>query len=206
VDTDCSYASNDTACTYACGVLVNAAAATKLQAAIANANATVCPEFTAAGCKDGPPPCAPPIAGGLAACVSGVCKAFPPAAWDSFSIVRSDTDSYGVPPTCAPGGACTLWTLTPDGKLSVVDAKGSHAVAMASSDFATVDAVLRSTTFRQESTTGWTCSAAPGGTFVSFDVARGGSGEMTGFDVSGCALAGPAGNDAKTLYDVIKAY
>jgi hypothetical protein len=207
-DSDCVYLSNDTDCSRGCGHLANQAGKATIDAAIARANGTACVGFAKDGCTSYALPCAPPLSAGLTACVSGTCKAFPPAAWTSFAIDENTgtTNVIATPPSCAPGGACRLWTLTPDAKVNVVDAKGTHTATLSAADFATVDAVLRSESFRGSTQAASSCAAVPSGnaTWVSFDVSWGTA--TIGMDETGCVVTGPAGNDAKKVYDVIKGY
>jgi hypothetical protein len=58
--------------------------------------------------------------------------------------------------------------------------------------------------FRQNEMTGFMCASSPGGQVISFDESR--SGGLTGQDVTGCVLTGPAGNGMQALFDVVKTY
>jgi acyl-CoA reductase-like NAD-dependent aldehyde dehydrogenase len=69
-DEDCVVVWTTTDCSDTCSVLVSRAGAEKVQAAIDEANATVCLGFSDAGCRIVRPPCAPPPRW---ACLSGTC-------------------------------------------------------------------------------------------------------------------------------------
>ncbi len=71
---DCEQVPIDTDCHFACGALISKADETKLQAVIAEQNATTCKTYAADGCKRIEPPCIPPQA---FACVSGRCASVP---------------------------------------------------------------------------------------------------------------------------------
>jgi hypothetical protein len=75
-DDDCRVVWLSTDCTDNCSVLTSRAIAERIQAAIDEANATLCPGFQEAGCKRVVPPCAPPPPWG---CVGGVCSIVQPS-------------------------------------------------------------------------------------------------------------------------------
>jgi hypothetical protein len=140
------------------------------------------------------------------ACLNGTCADFLPAAWESFSLDQQPGASgFSTPPSCTAGTSCTLWTVTADARVAVTDAQGTHAATLSASDFATVDGILRSVSFRQDLETGFNCDPSPGGQVISFDETRTGGG-TEGTEVTGCVLTGPSGNGPQALYDVVKAY
>jgi hypothetical protein len=207
-DSDCIVGPAGTDCTAACsGPITTQAGASALQAAIDQVNATTCATYKSDGCpRPGALPCASGPMG--VACVQGMCANFPPAAWTSFAFDQQPgANGFSTPPMCAPGATCSLWTVTPDAHVAVVDPQGTHEAMLSATDFATVDGVMRSMAFRQGEMEGFGnfgCDPTPGGQVVSFDVSRGGG--LQGQDVSGCVLGGPAGNELQTIFDVVKAY
>jgi hypothetical protein len=204
-DSDCTVGPASSDCTFGCsGPVTTATGASAIQAAIDHANSTACSDFKRDGC---PPPLPPPCPSGPmgAACLNGTCADFPPAAWESFSLDQQPGASgFTTPPSCTAKTSCTLWTVTADARVAVTDAQGTHQATLSASDFATVDGILRSVSFRQDLESGFSCDPSPGGQVISFDVTRNGGSE--GMDVSGCVLTGPSGNDPQALYDVVKAY
>jgi hypothetical protein len=73
-DDDCRIVWRATQCSDNCSTLTTRTIEEKIKAAIAEANATVCVEFRAAGCKLILPPCAPPSP---PVCAMGMCSAKP---------------------------------------------------------------------------------------------------------------------------------
>jgi hypothetical protein len=202
-DADCAVGAFSSSCSFGCSPpITTRAGATALQETIERLNATTCATFAEKVC---PPPAQPACDSFVptAACVEGTCTSFPPAAWESFSIEEGN-DPESLPLTCAPGGSCTLWTLTPYAQLTVTDPQGMHQATMSAADFATVDGILRGEKFRQDAVTGFTCPVSSATVIVMFATTRGGAGN--GGDVTGCVLGGPAGTGAVTLYDVMTAY
>jgi hypothetical protein len=207
-DSDCVVGPAGTDCTPACsGPITTQAGASALQAAIDQVNATTCVTFKKDAC---PAPGFPPCASGPMglACVQGMCANFPPAAWTSFAFDQQPgANGFSTPPMCAPGATCSLWTVTPDAHVAVIDPQGTHDATLSATDFAAVDGVMRSMAFRQGEMDGFAdfaCDSTPGGQVVSFDVSRGTG--LQGQDVSGCVLGGPTGNGLQTIFDVIKTY
>jgi len=206
IDSDCTVAPAGSDCTGACnGPVTTLAGAASIQSAIDHVNATICATFKDESCflpAGGVCPSGPL---GVA-CVQGTCKNFPPAAWVSFTFAQQPGSvGFSSPPSCAAGTSCTLWTVTPYAHVSVVDSLGTHEATMSTSDFATIDGILRSMSFRQGEMTGFTCDPSPGGQVISFDESRGGG--VEGWDVTGCVLGGPSGNGGvQALFDVVKGY
>ncbi len=204
-DSDCTVGAASTDCTSACsGPVTTSTGASAIQAAIDHANSTACSVYKRDGC---PPPLGLPCPSGPlgVACLNGTCADFPPAAWQSFSLDQQPGASgFSTPPSCTAGTSCTLWTVTPDARVAVTDAQGTHQAMLSASDFATVDGILRSVSFRQDVQTGFNCDPSPGGQVISFEEMRGSGTE--GMDVSGCVLTGPSGNGPQALYDILKAY
>jgi hypothetical protein len=205
-DSECVFVSNSTNCSFGCGVLLSKAGSAKLACAIDQANATVCANFTQDGCRPIVPPCVAPAACGLGACVTGQCQDFPPAAWDSLTVDEHSGNSISLPPRCSPGGSCSLWTVTPDARVVVVNAAGTHTATMSPADFATADSILRSEPFRRRVVSASTCDPSSGGPTIVFEVTHGGSPCLIGLDVSGCVLVGPTGNDAQRLFNTVTPY
>jgi hypothetical protein len=205
-DSECAFVSNSTKCSFGCGVLLSQAGAAKLACAIDQANATVCANFIQDGCRPLVPPCPPPAACGLGACVAGQCQSFPPAAWDSLTVDEHSGNGISLPPRCSPGGSCSLWTVTPDARVVVVNAAGTHTATISPADFATADSILRSEPFRRRVVSASTCDPPSGGPTIVFEVTRGGSTCLIGLDVSGCVLVGPTGNDAQRLFNTVTPY
>ncbi len=206
-DDDCTLAPNATVCTTGCGVLLNRAGAARVKAAVDSVNTTTCGSFEANGCFNADPPCLPPVGG--AACVASKCAAFPPAAWGSFSVQQAPAGTVrSTWPSCPPATSCTSWELTPDGAIVVTSPTGIGAKVLAAGDFATVDGILKSLTFRQSEISGFDCATNANATAVVwFNVGR--AIGTTGHDVTGCVLASARGattSDARRVYDVISAY
>jgi hypothetical protein len=205
IDSDCTVAPAGSDCTGACnGPITTLAGAASIQSAIEHVNATICATFKDENCS--PPAGGACPSGSLGvACVQGTCKDFPPAAWVSFAFSQQPgAVGFSSPPSCTAGTSCTLWTVTPYAHVSVVDSLGTHEATMSTSDFATVDGILRSMSFRQSEMTGFTCDPSPGGQVISFDDSRGV--DIEGWDATGCVLAGPSGNGIQALFDVVKGY
>ena len=207
-DDDCSWIDNSTDCSAACGgEVLNGVGAAAVASAVAQAGATACRDFRKDGCTVMYPPCPPPRAGGTASCLNGVCASFPPAAWISASLeVQPGADpgwSSSSLSCSAPG--CTLWTVTPDGQVLVSLGGAMHAATLTSTDFATVDGILRDPTFRAIGVTiDPGCASPTGNGLADFTIAR--SNVTIGFEVSGCIDSGPAGNDFLQLYEVFQSY
>ena len=207
-DYDCVVGPAGTDCSPACsGPITSQAGAAALQSAIDQVNATTCATFKQDGCPaPGFPPCAVGPLG--VACVQGMCADFPPAAWTSFTFAEEPAGSgLSSPPSCTPGGSCSVWTVTPDAHVAVIDPQGTHEATLSTSDFATVDGVMRSMSFRQGEMTNFTsfmCASASGAQAVTYAISRG-VGLVTE-DVTGCVLGGPAGNGLQTIFDVVKTY
>jgi len=204
-DSDCTVGPAGSDCSAACsGPITTHAGAAAIQSTIDQVNATTCATSKKEGC---PPPIEPPCTPGPlgVACVQGACANFPPAAWVSFAFDQQPgAVGFSTPPSCAAGSTCSLWTVTPDAHVAVIDPQGTHAATLSATDFATVDGIMRSMAFRQSEMTGVVCDPSPGGQVISFDESR--SGAEEGQDVTGCVLAGPSGNGMQRLYDVVKAY
>jgi hypothetical protein len=113
-------------------------------------------------------------------------------------------NGFSTPPSCAAGTNCSLWTITPNAHVAVINPQGTHDATLSTSDFATVDGIMRSMSFRQGEMTGFMCDPSPGGQIISFDESR--TGGVEGQDVTGCVLTGPSGNALQTLFNVVKGY
>jgi hypothetical protein len=205
IDSDCTVGPAGSDCSFACnGPITTLAGAASIQSAIEHVNATICATFKDESCPHpGPAPCPSGPLG--VACVQGTCKDFPPAAWVSFAFSQQPgAVGFSSPPSCAAGTSCTLWTVTPYAHVSVIDSRGTHEATMSTSDFATIDGILRSMSFRQGEMTGFMCDPSPGGQVISFDDSRGIA--IEGWDATGCVLAGPSGNGLQAIFDVVKGY
>jgi hypothetical protein len=206
-DDDCLLLQGDPAsCVPGCGQIVNTAGAALVQSAASSASVmTLCAQFSAQGCQVAQPPCA--FAGPAAQCVAGACTAGYPAAWSTLAV-ESDTSgaSLGFPLQCE-GTSCTLWTVTPDATVTTQEPSGATKTAtLTSADFATLDGILRDTTFRQAQLTQQLgCDAAVGSQHVTVEIDRPDAGGSTE-DVSGCITGGPSGNDWDQIYDVLQNY
>jgi hypothetical protein len=207
-DSDCTPGGGFVSCLSGCGSpLTTTAGEAVIQKAVDLDNTTTCARYAAMGCPPPEPlPCVYSSFLGVA-CVEGKCAEFPPAAWTSFAFDEQPaTSGYSIPPMCAAGTTCSLWTVTPDAKVAVVDPQGTHDATLSTADFATVDGILRSMAFRQNSNSnsGFMCGVHPSGTQgVAFDQSRGG--RIQGVDVTGCVFA-TSGNDLQTLFDIVKTY
>jgi hypothetical protein len=203
-DADCVFFDASPSCAIRCGgEVVSRSGAGTLGAAVSDIERTVCtPE-----CAETYPPCPPRPT--WAACLDGACRSFPPEAWDALSLelVNADPGSGSVPLTCA-GTGCTLWTVTPDGRVTIVRNGSTSTSTLSATDFALVDGTLRSMDFRR-----WEASFYPrdcsGDTKaepqLELDL-RTASGEV-GMNVTGCTLAGPGMTDVlSTLVSVITAH
>lgn len=206
-DADCVIANGGSNCTSSCGgQVVSTSTAQMIQVAIDRVNADVCKAFVDQGCTLIQPPCpAPPS---RAACVDGQCTRFPPANWVSFALDEgrgADSTYSQTPASCTTGHDCTLWKVTPDGSIAKSTSGVPSSAKLSSADFATLDGILRSRSFRQSFVDqSPVCEAAPTGIRVSYDLEN--QFFIQGFDVTGCALVGPAGNDIMRLYDLLRAY
>ncbi len=206
-DDDCVLFDNSTKCARECGVVIATTHVAAYTAAIATANSGICANAT--GCPDVYTTCG---ANGVAACYSGSCTYGLPAAWQSFSV-EADVGGSGstLPATCS-GTSCTLWTVTPDAKVSVSNGSATVRTAtLSSADFATLDGILRSAQLRREETGGIGCVLYSGPTHASESIRR--SDLQTGGDISSCIAgmltpdAGPTTtNDYLALYNVLKGY
>jgi len=208
VDSDCVLAAQSTECSFECGsVLLSETGAGALACAIDGVNMTICRGFDQDGCIVAGHPCPFVTGSWFAACVAGTCKNFPPAAWDSFALNENTTNITSPEQPCSPVDGCSAWTVTPDGRVAVTNADGTHAATLSSGDFATVDSILRSESFRQSELSGFACEPASGGEAIFFEIARGGAVSRLG--VSGCVLTGPTGptgNDAQLLFSTLTSY
>jgi hypothetical protein len=152
-------------------------------------------------CVAYPTPCPQPAGGPLVACLDGTCENFPPAAWQSFSMMRQvgTLSVHRFPPVCAVDD-CSGWTITPDARVAITKRGQSSASTLSTADFATVDAILRDRSFRE----GFSCDPAPADEDISGVIKRGGL--STGFSVAGCVLTGPKGNAYQRLFEVLQSY
>jgi hypothetical protein len=201
-DSDCTFADNSTVCTPGCGTLLSATGAAALRTAIEEVNTQECGTFAQSGCRVAVPPCTPPMS---AACVDGTCAYFPPAAWSVFYLDQAPA-GWGIssPPSCSAGLQCTEWKVTPDSQI-IVNRSGTRTSAtLSAADFATVDGILRSKSFRQNESMGFQCGSGPSGPTIEFSIER--QIGMTSLDASGCVNGGPEGNDAKRLFEVLNQY
>jgi hypothetical protein len=206
-DDDCVFVDDSTRCAQECGVIVSTSQAAAYARAVAAADSEFCGNVG---------PC--PGAGTCnqirsAACYDNSCTFGFPAAWQSF-VLEADTGGTGstLPASCS-GTSCTLWTVTPDAKVTVSNGSAIlRTTALSSADFATLDGILRSSQFREEATSGVSCVEYTGPEHVSESVERGTV--AIGGDVSSCVagmftgdsgVATP-GNDYLDLYNVLKGY
>ncbi len=206
-DDDCVLFDPSTRCARECGVVIAKTHAADYAAAVATVNGGIC--ATASGCPGVSGTCA---TNGAAACYSGACTYGLPAAWQSLAI-ETDTGGAGstLPASCS-GTSCTLWTVTPDAKVTVSDGSTTvRSATLSSADFATLDGILRSAQLRREQTGAINCILSSGPTHVSASIRRGDL--LSGADVSSCVAgmltddAGPTpSNDYRALYDVLKGY
>jgi hypothetical protein len=206
-DEDCVLFDNSTKCARECGVVIATTHVAAYAAAIATANGGIC--ATASGCPGLYTSCG---ANGVAACYSGSCTYGLPAAWQSFSVEADVGGSGSTLPASCSGTSCTLWTVTPDAKVSVSNGSTTVRTAtLSSADFATLDGILRSAQLRREETSGISCVLYSGATHVSESIRR--SDLQTGADISSCVagmLTADAGltptNDYLGLYNVLQGY
>jgi hypothetical protein len=200
-DDDCVVTSAASDCgSYSCGTLLNQKGLVSVQVTLDELNAGVCARFVQQGCRFIPPPCVPPPS---AACVNGVCSDFPPAKWLSFSVEKDASAGFGIPPSCNPGAACTVWTVTPDREIVKIDSGRRSSSFLSPGDFATVDAILRSMAFREHEKLGFSCGPRPATGGVAFAVAR--ANGTVGFDVTGCVSVG-GDSDPSRLMNVVARY
>jgi hypothetical protein len=200
-DDDCFITPAETNCGGSCGTLVNRQAANAIAAAIGEINTDVCSAFMQQGCFRSIPPCVPRRAG--AACVSGRCAEFPATLWRKLIVDRHAGTSVSIPPSCASGQDCTVWTVSPDRAVVKVD-RGQYSTAtLSEADFATLDGILRSLAFRGKELMGFQCGPPPATSNVSFAIER--DFATTGFDVGAC-LAAQSDADAVNVYQVVSAY
>lgn len=206
-DSDCVYFADSPDCIFNCsGPVLTRCGAAAVDVTIAKLNAQFCASGPQ-GCSLPVDPCGQAAAGPVAACVAGRCIDFPPSSWQEFTFeeqqgVRPGT--FGLPQSCTALG-CTTWAVTADA--GVVISKGGQlsSTRLSTADFATVDAILRDPGFRAiGATTNISCDTPPAGQEFSLSVQR--TGETIGFDVTGCVLVGPSGNQVKQLFDVVHAY
>jgi hypothetical protein len=206
-DDDCVLFDNSTTCAKECGVVIAATHVAAYAAAIATVNSGICANAT--GCPVVYTNCG---ANGVAACYGGSCTYGLPAAWQSFSVEADVGGSGSTLPASCSGTSCTLWTVTPDAKVSVSNGSATVRTAtLSSADFATLDGILRSAQLRREETGGISCVLYSGSTHVSESIRR--SDLQTGADVSSCVagmLTADGGatttNDYLELYNVLKGY
>jgi hypothetical protein len=134
--------------------------------------------------------------------------AFPPADWASFAVDEgrgADSTYSSTPPRCLAGHDCTVWKLTPDAAVEKTTNGVKTSARLSAADFTTVDGILRSVSFRQFfAGSPPACDAPPANIRIAIDLEN--AFQFTGFNVTGCALVGPAGNDLMKLYDIFKAY
>ena len=207
-DDDCVVVDDSTRCGKSCGVVIAKSHAASYARAVASADAALCGDVS--DCPGATGACS---AIGAAACYGGTCTFGLPAAWQSF-VLETDTGGSGAAlPAACSGTSCTLWTVTPDAKVSVTDGASTlRSATLSSADFATLDGVLRSAELRQQATSGTTCPRYEGTEHASESVVR--SGIAVGGDVSSCvagmfvgdAAAAYATNDYLQLYNVLKGY
>ncbi len=206
-DSDCVYFRDGPDCIFTCGgTVLTRCGAAAVEATMAQVNAQLCANQPQ-GCTPFVHSCGQLPGGPQAACVAGTCIDFPPATWLAFTFeeVQGGTPgTFGLPQTCtAPG--CTTWAVTSDAR--VVISKGGQigSAKLSAADFATVDAILRDPAFRAIGAgTNVSCDTPPNGQEISLSVER--AAELIGFDVTGCVLVGPSGNQVKQLFDVVHAY
>jgi hypothetical protein len=210
VDADCTLVQpGSDCCTNQCeGSLVSRMGAASVQAAIDWVNSSICGGFVQnCACVLGDCPAQMSVP----ACLNGTCVMVPPATW--FTLYFEQSSSYGdftfgslaTPPSCGTVGDCTMWQVSTNGTVVASSRGAGTQVTLSATDYSTVDRILRSTSFRAGENTGFQCDPAPTGAaavalVVQRDDARG---QFRGFDVTGCVLSGPSGNDVQRLYEVI---
>jgi hypothetical protein len=203
-DADCVFFDGSPSCAIRCGgEVVSRSGAETLGGVVSHIERTVC----TAACAETYPPCPPQPT--WAACLEGLCSSFPAEAWDSLALelVNAEPGSGGIPLSCT-GTGCTLWTVTPDGRVTIVRNGSTSTSTLSATDFALVDGALRSMDFRH-----WEASFYPrdcsGDTKAEpqLELAlRTPSGEV-GMNVTGCTLAGPGmAHVLAALVSVITAY
>jgi hypothetical protein len=132
----------------------------------------------------------------------------PPARWFTLYFERSSSHGdftfggSGTPPSCSTVGDCTMWQVSTNGTVVVSSRGAGTQVTLSAADYSTVDGILRSTSFRAAEDTGFQCDPAPTGAAVVALVVHRDYG-FRSFDVTGCVLSGPSGNDVQRLYEVI---
>ena len=167
---------------------------------MARLNREICPLFRQAGCRNIVPPCGG-AAGMEAACVQARCTDFPPARWRSVAL----TYASGGPTTFCRGASegCTLWKVTPDRALLKIAAGRTTEPILSPEDFATIDTILRSLSFREDQRSDFSCGSAPSVQRLGLEVQR--DQFTTGYDVSTC-LTSTAANDPNRLLIVLSRY
>ena len=205
-DADCVIASGGSVCTSDClNQVVSVEGAHTIQVAINGVEEGVCADFASQGCVVFQPPCPSPPRS--AACLEGACADFPPATWASFAVGErrgAAAASWSTPSKCQAGEACTAWTVTPDGSIEKTESGAVSATSLSSADLATLDGILRSVAFRRLFATGPTCDPPPPDVIVSIQLEN--EYLITGIDVTGCALVGPADNDVMRVYELLHVY
>jgi hypothetical protein len=200
-DTDCILQDTNTRCSASCGsVTVSKSGAATLAAAVANADA-----LCGTGCTAAVPPC--PFGNEFAVCAGGKCALSPtaPGSWVSIAMEQATNAGTSVPLTCDAGGGCTLWTLTPDGAISVSESGVVHQATLSAAHLQTVNGIVQGIDFRLHvSGQPWPCAAASGVPFVTLDASY--TTATVGMDVTGCVQVGPPGNGAQQLFQVLSAY
>jgi hypothetical protein len=106
---------------------------------------------------------------------------------------------------CRPKMICnSSWVLEQDGKLAVTKKGTKTDTALSATDLAKVLPLMAQQAFIDGMTKGFTCDQPPSDIFISFELAL--SGATHKQPVTGCVIAGPAGNVAQQLDKVISAY
>ncbi len=205
-DADCEVFEDVGSCNGGCGVITTTTGASAYQSAItASASSSACTQFVADGCSVLTGPCL--LVGPGVQCLASKCVAGYSAAWTSLTV-ESDTGgtSASLPVSCS-GSDCTTWSLTPDATVTSTGPSGAKTSTLSTSDFATVDGILRDPTFRQEQLRGFECDPAVGAQHVTEGIARA-SGGSSGGDISGCITGADAGasSDWQRIYAVLQTY
>jgi hypothetical protein len=132
-------------------------------------------------------------------CKSGTCVFGKPGKWTHVWFIEGPRAGLSSPDVCADG-SCTSRSLTPDGIVATVNPTKTSKLSDA--DFAIVDGILRSESFRTCPTCG--CGSTTATTRVAYNETR--TPPLSqGYDATGC-VDGSSVSDLGRLYAVVKAY
>jgi hypothetical protein len=204
-DADCVWVPYSCNCCAGCAgsSVVRADHMAPVTAAVDAANATTCATWASMGCRPVGPHPGCMEKGPWVACMSGACAFALPAAWNWFSL-EDNANGGALPSQCKTGQACTARTVKPDGSISVVNP--THTATLSAADFAIVDGIMRSESFRKLEA--GSCSNTGKSPPVWYDESRPSalspSGSSRGFGVTGCVAT--AGSDFARLYAVVTSY